>query len=739
MFYCSGTSLKLLVVPREEDILQVAYPTSAYKFSPEKKPSDPSVTRTRSENFDHTSSSSSSQVSSSPVGSLQLDDTNDTVVLGTGTERSDVDFHSSEMILSVGGTKPIKTSTPVYSSSQIQRKSSDVGLEETPKVKTMGDSNRSPRNSATYRGMPTSPTRNSVPTSPTRKSVPTSPTRTSAVPTSPRHSTPIKDSRVVLPTAYRASYAAPSNTNSNAQKPRTFKITSIFGGNSGRQNDPNDQRSEVRLYTGSTTTGNHTSTTDTVTSSAVLNVQTTRTPILHIRSPSENNQYSTQIVRRQSDGMSSQIPVPIHSTSLDSMQIKEGGTNVVLRTPNGKHTSYDSLHTTPGSTVRLQIATPGDRKVSSQGNLQRVQDGSETSSETTIRRYYRTETTQHRERSTSASDRLSAVTAASKLEMHGFENRGFTRQTSFDGAQRVLLQSGYQPRIISSTSDNSLGHDASRQSRSATVSSVSSSSSVPESDRSLSDASGSQVTNVQMKRSVVRTEQQEYKQEYMSSSGERKVLSHSQHANEMQGMELSGNKGHMAVHRSGADVRSSQLTDARGRVSNRRSVKQMQDGRVHDIMQMPSGEVRIVPKSPQRSIEYWDKKPITQSGEEPRGVDESDSWLWQKRNSRQFSENRNPQLTKSRVRERSLERDKRRERHMHERHRSRSYDRSHSRTSGWVRQQVQVHHQLEQDDERLSDEVSLEGVQHERAVSTRKERSASVASEESYDFEPGKM
>ncbi|XP_072028473.1 LOW QUALITY PROTEIN: rho GTPase-activating protein 21-like [Amphiura filiformis] len=729
LIQASGSSLRLLVVPREEDILQVAYPTSAYKFSPEKKPLDPTssgvhsnVTRTRSESFELPSSSSSSQVSSSsPVGSLQLDDSNDTVIVGTGVERGDADFQrsSTEMILSVG-TKPIKTSTPVYTS-QIPRRSSDDGSDEPPKVKIiMGEPNTSPRNSATYRPIPTSPTRNSVPSS-------------------PRSITPNKDNRVVLPTAYRATYAA-NNTNSNAQKPhRTFKITSIFGSNNNSvrqtQNDPNIARSEASIYTSNATSGNHVNTSDSVTSSAVVNVPS-RTPVLHIRSPLENNnQYNTQIGRRQSDGMtSSQIPLPKHSTSLDNIQVQERppGSNIVIQTPNGKHaSSHDNLHVTPGNMVRLQIATPSDRKLSLQGSAD-SQLNTSTSSETTVRRYYRSETTEQRERSTSATDRLSAVTSANKIEMQGHstnETRRFARHTSYDGSQRVFVQGYYQPTGISS-STGSVRHDATRHSRSATVSSVSSSSSQPESDRSLSDVSGAHTTNLHVKRSAMRTEQQEY----ISPSGERKVLSHSQEANEMRGMELVGNKGNMAVYRSGADVRSSQVTDSRGRVSSSGSVKQMQDGRVHDIMQMPSGEVRIIPKGPQGSIEYWDKKPITESGEQPKGIDESDSWLWQKRNSGQFVDVRNPQLSKSRIRERSLERDKRRERQMHERHRSRSYDRSHQRTQGWVRQQVNVrqHHQE-------GDNISLDRSQRGRSLSSsrERERSDSVASEDSFDdFEP---
>ena len=717
-------------MPREEDILQVAYPTSAYKYqpSPTRRPLDSIDANPRSRSSESVDfSSSSSQVSSSPSGGSLLDDsTNDTVVVGTGatatTKQGDVvDLQiSTDMILSVGGAKPIKTSTPVYNTSwgnNNKRNSVDLEQQQTEAAMSQVATESSPRNSASYSNI-------------AGQSI------------SPRNSTHM-DSQAVLSSSssgYRSSYTPNSSSSSTPQKPqRTFKITSIFGGTSPvRQVQPTDttaiKRSEVKLYTDGDASSRSPS-------SPSKNNGTSSEVCIQIGNPSsDSNQYSTQVVSRQQQHSSSKP----HSTSLDNMHIQQRDrspeSTIVLRNQNGKHTtSVDNLRTTAGNTVRLQIATPGTRKLSLQVNKPGDETEFSTSSNSTTitRRYYSSETTQQtqmRERSCSSDQ---SMAAGRTIKIHGRtpslssalnETRKFGRQTSYEGPNQRVLHPNYQPRLLNSTSSDSvrLLTDVSRQSRSATVSSVGSASSVPESDRTLTDESGSAVATMRNKRNSVRIEQ-----EYLSPTVERKLLSHSQNSSELRRIEVLGNKGHISMFRSGSDIKSAHASSSRGHLSSQGSMKQSPES------------VRMSYNDSQN----WSKGSI-ESAESAVGVDESDSWLWEKRNSR-MDENSNPNSpqAKGRTRERSLERDRRRERTMHERHRSRSYDRSHQRTTGWVRHQDIVRHESRQDhsDQVLQQQQEEQRMLAENMSSVREQdehvRALSPGSSSSNDdsrgFEPG--
>ncbi|XP_033639389.1 rho GTPase-activating protein 21-like isoform X2 [Asterias rubens] len=706
----SDSCLKLLVVPREEDILQVAYPTSAYKSADgdsdtQPQPDVDSQFGGRSGIHDPTSSNQGGLPSPIiPVG--KSEDAHDTVILHPDSDLlGHQTRHKTEMVLSVG-SKPVKTSTPVYDNNWTSsRELLESNNRSTPKtgghLDIAGRTGQIKQTDSKYGN---------------------------------HNSRPASGISV-------ASSTSSGDSTTGQKSGRTFKITSIFGSHNRTQSQRGDpQRSEAinrratlandsQQRTGTKFPRNDTEPNSETNQTAGAKDQ--RGPVVRLRTGTGPNDYITLRGKRRGDVKGNNRPVPRQSNSMDNLASSTDAGEEVRSNNSGQvSSSYDNLHLSGSNGTEWEVRS-GDQAMTQLGHQRLGSDSQVNRPETVTRRYYRSKQTETIT-TTSSSNDVNNVNAKTTIEMQGYNEVADPRMREMfmRQAQHQRHRRGYEKKegsLSGSKSVDGIRYLDGRPMRSNTVSAADTRTPVSPTERRYS----------QFPDNNTRMKYQDAQETYSSETGQRYIASEERPGQEGRAFILSRD-GRQAVN----------MVKIIGLDGNVQATKVL-DG-MGDAGLQPDNDIDFDDEEPlsptkvQDRISYWDKK-----AQESSPTDTLDG-MWRKGSNPQPKDNphlinpsANPNTryritahvplpgggrdrppvpkrdsSRGRVRDRSMERERQHERKMYERHRSKSYDRSNQRSGAWFRSSRR----------QTTDDMSVDSLTSEGAISLASSRKESTAS-----------
>ncbi|XP_022079935.1 rho GTPase-activating protein 21-like isoform X2 [Acanthaster planci] len=712
----SDLYLKLLVVPREEDILQVAYPTSAYKTSDNLPASQPPKPEPDSHfggrsGINDAPSSSEASYPSPILPADKTEEGHDTVILRQEPDLlSHQTRHKTEMVLSVG-SKPIKTSTPVYDNWSSSREALDSKSRSTPTTGGSLDAGRTGFSGQTKQPVDS---------------------RFGYI-----HSRPASGISVASSTSSADSSASGQKTG------RTFKITSIFGSHS-RQSQRTDNvthrapgRNELQHRPSSKLERNN------VDSSAATSLSVSHQkaasvdygPVVRLRTGTGPNDYITLTGQRRGDP-SSNKPTTRQSSSMDNLAYNTDSRDV--RSSNGGQvsSSYDNLHLSGANGTEWEVRSGEQARIASTGP--RLGSDSQVNWQDTVtRRYHRTK---QMETSTAAVTTID-LNARGAVEEQGYKEVAadpnmrdlFMRQARHQRDRR-----GYEKKeasLSSSKSADSIRYIDGRPMRSNTVSAADTRPPISPTERRYSqfpDKSTGYPVGQAGPRDL-----------YISEAGQHCASSQEQLIQDSRGYHDRQAPLNEAKYRA-LPVSTVKIVDLEGNVKTTKVADLAEDTASPSTSNMNTEEEPVSPTRVQDRISYWHKKSIQGSS-----ADQMDGLSWRRGSSRSNQPDRpDPSLapryranahvplpgggrerekppvpkresSRGRVRERNMERERQHERRMYERHRSKSYDRSaQQRSAAWFRPARR----------QTTDDMSVDSLTSDGAISLASSRKESTAS-----------
>ncbi|XP_038077451.1 rho GTPase-activating protein 21-B-like isoform X2 [Patiria miniata] len=720
----SDSCLKLLVVPREEDILQVAYPTSAYKTADGLPISQPEPDSHHFSGRSGISDPTSSNQAPYPSPILPVDKTeegHDTVILRPEPDLlSHQPRHKSEMVMSVG-SKPIKTSTPVYDSWTSSRDTLDSNNRSTPTTGGHLDSGRTGFSGQTKQVVDS------------RYGY--------------HHSRPASGISVASSTSSADSSVSGQKTG------RTFKITSIFGQHSRAQSQRVEtQRVESIARRG--TGGNELpprpsgkfarSNIDNTTaiSHHILHQKAAsldQGPVVRLRTGTGPNDYITLTGQRRGDHNSNK-PVPRQSNSMDNLAYASEHHDV--RSSNGGQvsSSYDNLHLSGANGTEWEVRS-GDQVM---GNPKLGSDSQVNRQDTVTRRFYKTKQTETSSTSSTTSD----LNARNIVEVQGYKEVAtdpHMRDLFMRQARHQRNRRGYEKKesaLSGSKSADSIRYIDGRPMRSNTVSSADTRPPISPTDRRYSQFPDKNIHAGYPLDQPAR--QAETRELYISEPVQRFASSQEQLVqdnNGYPGRQISSSDE--VKYRTPSSINTVKIIDLDGTVKTTNVSEGTEDNASPINSDMNTEEEPLSPTRVQDRISYWHKKSI--QGSSTDTVDGM-SWRRGKNNPHNNPDPPPPNLASSRyrttahvplpgggrekppvpkrdssrgrVRERNMERERQHERKMYERHRSKSYDRSSQRSATWFRSARR----------QTTDDMSVDSLTSDGAVSLASSRKESTAS-----------